>query len=116
MTLKDRIVRRIKKWLNIKSPSNIYEDTYKYNRGFDGLIEISLDDTFGLMPAPMSSGMAMDILVSYLLGDDWYVAVSMNGDQCNTVAVNEILRKYSKKYRKDIAHFCKYAEEKEETK
>ena len=44
---------------------------------------------------------ALDILTSYLLGDDWYVVDSMSTEQCNAIVVEQILDKYSKQWRKD---------------
>lgn len=45
--------------------------------------------------------MAVDVLIEYLLGEDWYVVAPIHNSQVNTVAVHEILMKYSRKYRKD---------------
>ena len=58
-------------------------------------------------PAPMEAQVALDILVSYLLGDEWYFAGSCNVAQGNAIAVEHILDKYSKKWRKDWNHYEK---------
>lgn len=110
--LRERFIRWIKRRLRIKSPSNMYYDSYKYNKEFDSLLEFSLDGRWGMMPAPMSSDTALDILVSYLLGEDWYVAASISQEQCIHTAVLAILQNYSKQYRNDVAHYLKIAEEK----
>jgi hypothetical protein len=51
----------------------------------------------------------LDILTSYLLGDDWYVVDSMSTEQCNAIVVEQILDKYSKKWQKDWNHYEKIA-------
>ena len=76
-------------------------------------MKIATDDKYGMMLAPMPAQTALDILVSYLLGEDWYVAASMSGEQANAEAVLMILYGYSKQYRKDLRHYLKEMEETE---
>ena len=64
--------------------------------------EILKDDTYGICHAPTDEKLALQVLVDYLLGEDWYIATSISQGQANTCIVDEILRKYSKQYRKDI--------------
>jgi hypothetical protein len=78
---------------------------YKYNKGFEALKNNICDVSCGLCPAPMNAQEALDILTSYLLGDDWYIAGSMNVEQANACITEQILDKYSKKWRKDWDHF-----------
>jgi hypothetical protein len=78
---------------------------YKYNRGFEAMKNNVCDTSYGLCPAPMSAQEALDILTSYLLGDDYYVANSMSPAQMNAVITEQILDKYSKKWVKDWNHF-----------
>ena len=78
---------------------------YKYNRGFEAMKNNVCDTSYGLCPAPMSAQKALDILTSYLLGDDYYVANSMSTAQMNAVITEQILDKYSKKWVKDWNHF-----------
>jgi hypothetical protein len=78
---------------------------YKYNKGFEAMKNNVCDTSYGLCPAPMSAQEALDILTSYLLGDDYYVASSMSPDQMNAVITEQILDKYSKKWVKDWNHF-----------
>ena len=78
---------------------------YKYNRGFEAMKNNVCDTSYGLCPAPMSAQEALDILTSYLLGDDYYVANSMSQTQMNAVITEQILDKYSKKWVKDWNHF-----------
>lgn len=78
---------------------------YKYNRGFEAMKNNVCDTSYGLCPAPMSAQEALDILTSYLLGDDYYVANSMSTAQMNAVITEQILDKYSKKWVKDWNHF-----------
>lgn len=67
------------------------------------------DTTYGLCPAPMDAQEALNILTSYLLGDDWYITGSMNVEQANACVVEQILDKYSKKWRKDWKNYKKGA-------
>jgi hypothetical protein len=78
---------------------------YKYNRGFEAMKNNVCDTSYGLCPAPMAAQEALDILTSYLLGDDYYVANSMSQTQMNAVITEQILDKYSKKWVKDWNHF-----------
>lgn len=78
---------------------------YKYNKGFEAMKNNVCDTSYGLCPAPMSAQEALDILTSYLLGDDYYVANSMSQAQMNAVLTEQILDKYSKKWIKDWNHF-----------
>lgn len=78
---------------------------YKYNKGFEAMKNNVCDTSYRLCPAPMAAQEALDILTSYLLGDDYYVANSMSPDQMNAVITEQILDKYSKKWVKDWNHF-----------
>ena len=78
---------------------------YKYNDGFEAMKDNICDTSCGLIPAPMDAQVALDILTSYLLGDDYYFAGSCNVEQGNAIVVEQILDKYSKKWRKDWKHF-----------
>ena len=80
---------------------------YKYNDGFEAMKNNICDTSCGLMPAPMDAQVALDILTSYLLGDDYYFAGSCNVEQGNAIVVEQILDKYSKKWRKDWDHYEK---------
>lgn len=80
---------------------------YKYNDGFEAMKDNICDTSCGLMPAPMDAQVALDILTSYLLGDDYYFAGSCNVEQGNAIVVEQILDKYSKKWRKDWDHYEK---------
>ena len=82
---------------------------YKYNKGFEPMKDNICDMSYGMFPAPMDAQQALDILTSYLLGDGWYFAGSCNVEQCNAIVVEQILDKYSKKWRKDWKHFEKTA-------
>ena len=80
---------------------------YKYNKSFEAMKDNICDLSHGLVPAPMSAQTALDILTNYLLGEDWYVIFPMNTEQCNACAVEQILDKYSKQWRKDWKHYEK---------
>jgi hypothetical protein len=81
---------------------------YRYNKGFEAIKDNVCDTSYGLCPTPMNAQEALNILTSYLLGDDWYIACSMNVEQANTCVVEQILDKFSKKWKKDWDHFEKY--------
>ena len=81
---------------------------YRYNKGFEAMKNNICDTSCGLCSAPMNAQKALDILTSYLLGDDWYIAGSMNTEQANACVVEQILDKFSKKWKKDWNHFEKY--------
>ena len=81
---------------------------YKYNKGFEAMKDNICDISCGLCPAPMNAQEALDILTSYLLGDDWYIAGSMNTEQATACVVEQILDTDSKKWKKDWDHFEKY--------
>lgn len=63
--------------------------------------EIICDDTYGICPAPTPSGLALNVLCDYILGEGWYIATSMNQEQAYTVIVDHILTKVSAEYRHD---------------
>lgn len=56
----------------------------------------------GLCDPPMKADQAIQFLKDYLLGENWYVTMPENGEQCNTAIVIEILYKYSSKFRKEV--------------
>jgi hypothetical protein len=80
---------------------------YKYNKGFEPMKDNICDTSYGLYPAPMKAQQALDILISYLLGDDWCVVDSIGVEQVNACAIEQILDKHSKKWRKDCKHYEK---------
>lgn len=43
---------------------------------------------------PMSDKEALRELIDYILGKDWYVVDPLSNDQVNTIAVEEIKRKF----------------------
>ena len=56
----------------------------------------------GILQPPLEAQKALDFLMIYLLGEDWYVVNPVNTEQCNTQLVYEILYKYSRAFRKEI--------------
>lgn len=44
----------------------------------------------------------INILVRYLLGEDWYITDPVGGKQANVIILDTILRKYSRKYRREL--------------
>ncbi len=47
-----------------------------------------------LYPEPMSDREFREIMISYFLGDDWYVVDPLTQDQANTEAAYEIVERY----------------------
>ena len=45
-------------------------------------------------------------IIKYLLGEDWYVVDPLGHEQINQIALEEILDKYSKDFRKELSD-CK---------
>jgi len=60
---------------------------------------------YGLCPKPTKAQDALDTLCRELLGDDWYVVMSVSPEQANTYIVDAILDKYSKRKRRKIRDF-----------
>lgn len=58
-------------------------------------------DNNSVTPPAMSAEQALDFIKDYLLGNDWYTDSVGNGEQINTVIVEAILEKYSKRYRSE---------------
>lgn len=56
----------------------------------------------GLFDPPIEPQLALNFLIDYLLGEDWYVVLPECTLQTNTAAVYEILYKYSRKFRKEL--------------
>ena len=46
-------------------------------------------------------------IIQYLLPENWYVVDPIGQSQVNEVAINEILTKYSKKFRREHKKFLK---------
>ena len=45
--------------------------------------------------------------IKYLLGDDWYVVDPLAHSQIAQIALEEILKKYSKKFKKELKDYSK---------
>ena len=52
-------------------------------------------------------------IIDYLLGSDWYVVDPLSQAQVNEIALNDILNKYSKKYRTERKLWKKFERFKE---
>ena len=78
---------------------------YKYNKSFDVMRENIEDTSYGICSAPMDAQLALNILTDYLLGEDWYVVMPMNTKQVNACVVEQILDKYSKRWKKDWKNY-----------
>lgn len=58
-------------------------------------------DPDNMCPPPLDAQQAIYFLKDYLLGENWYSVMPMNTKQINTEIVGLILKKYSKRYRKE---------------
>lgn len=59
-------------------------------------------DKDNIFPPPLEAQDAINFLKDYLLGEDWYSTNPISTKQINVEIVDEILSKYSKRYRKEI--------------
>lgn len=50
----------------------------------------------------MTSKDAVNKLAEYLLGKDYYIVDPIHSEQANDVIVDDILKKYSRRYRKEL--------------
>lgn len=59
-------------------------------------------DPDNTLPPELDFEKAIYFLKNYLLGEDWYVSYPGSAKQINTDVVYNILRKYSKRFRKEL--------------
>ena len=60
-----------------------------------------------ICPQPMSDSEFRRRITKLLLGDDWFVTLSISQEQVNTCAYDEIKRKYKHKTLKSYYRFLK---------
>ena len=70
---------------------NFTEWLYEQDKNNDNILAPSLN-----------SQLALSFLIDYLLDDNWCINYSASEGQINTHAVDDILTKYSKRYKKEI--------------
>ena len=70
------------------------------NKTFDEWI--NEQDDYCIISPPMDSDTAIDFLRRYLLGENWYSPNPISSKQINTEIVYLILRRYSKRYNKEL--------------
>jgi len=58
-------------------------------------------DSENICPPPLEPQQAVNFLKDYLLGEYWYSTMPMSTKQINTEIVYKILKKYSKRFRKE---------------
>ena len=58
-------------------------------------------------PVGISNAEFVNFIIDYLLGHDWYVVAPCSTPQTNEIALGEILKKYSKEYRKEVKEYAK---------
>jgi hypothetical protein len=64
----------------------------------------NIKDPDNILPPALDFEKAICFLKNYLLGEDWYVAYPGSAKQITTDIVYDILKKYSKKFRKELKH------------
>lgn len=62
------------------------------------------DNIFGV---GISDAEFRELIIDYLLGEDWYVTDPLGQTQINEIALHKILEKCSKRYRKEQKHLRK---------
>ena len=62
----------------------------------------STENKDNILAPCMDAQTAVNFLIDYLIGDDWYVAYSACTEQVNTEAVMFILQKFSRKYKEEL--------------
>lgn len=67
------------------------EEKYANRKDKDNIYGVGISDTE-----------FREFAVKYLLGEDWYVTDPLSQSQVNEIALDTILRKYSKKYRHEL--------------
>ena len=66
-------------------------------------------DKNNIFPVGISDAEFREFIIDYLLSRDWYVVDPLSQNETNEVALKEILKKYSKEYRKEVKryeHIC----------
>ena len=71
------------------------------------------DNIFGV---GISDAEFRHFIINYLLGEDWYVVDPLGQTQVNEIALNTILKKYSKQYRKEYKNRKKEKENSDKIK
>ena len=66
-------------------------------------------DPDNILPPGLDFEKAIYFLKDYLLGEDWYISYSGSAKQITTDIAYDILKKYSKKFRKELKTYEKRA-------
>lgn len=69
--------------------------------------ESKREDKDNLYCTGISDREFIDFIITYLLGENWYVVDSLGHDQVNQIALEDILCIYSKKFRKELKNHKK---------
>ena len=80
------------------------KDEIPYDKSFVNWLDLqqmTREDKDNMFPVPLNAQKALDFLMTYLLGPDYYVVDPICNEQSNVIIVDEILTKYSKEYRKE---------------
>lgn len=64
-------------------------------------------DKYNIFCTGISDREFINFAIKYLLGDDWYVIDPLGDSQIIQIALEEILKKYSKKFKKELKYYSK---------
>ena len=59
-------------------------------------------DKDNIFPVGISDAEFRQFIIDYLLGRGWYVNDPLSQNQVNEIALDQILREYSKEYRQEV--------------
>lgn len=67
--------------------------------------ELKREDKGNIFCTGITDEEFITFITEYLLGEDWYVVDPLGHNQINQIALEEILNKYSKKFRKELSNY-----------
>lgn len=67
--------------------------------------ELKREDKGNIFCTGITDEEFITFIIEYLLGKDWYVADPLGHNQVNQIALEEILDKYSKKFKKELSNY-----------
>lgn len=67
--------------------------------------ELKRKDTGNIYCTGITDEEFITFITEYLLGEDWYVVDPLGHNQVNQIALEKILDKYSKKFRKELSNY-----------
>lgn len=80
------------------------KDEIPYTKSFVNWLDLqqmTREDKDNMFPVPLNAQEALNFLMTYLLGPDFYIVDPISNEQSNVIIVDKILSEYSKEYRKE---------------